>query len=79
MTSDPLLRGDWVVQDDLSPFLDQQPTCDNSKLNNGSAPLLRLKLTFFNCETCIGVSWNHSLGMLLLQILFSCFSLFNIK
>ena len=79
MTSDSHLHGDWVVQDDLSPFLDQKPIRNNSELNNGSAPLLRLKLTFFNYETCIGVSWNHSLGLLLLQILFTRFSFLNTR
>ncbi|KAG8217369.1 hypothetical protein J3R82DRAFT_5464 [Butyriboletus roseoflavus] len=59
-SSDSLLNGDWVIQDDISPFLNQQPIGAN--LVNGGAPLLRLNLTFFSNETCIGVSWHHTLG-----------------
>lgn len=63
MKSDSLLNGDWVIQDDISPFLNHQPIGAN--LVNGGAPLLRLKLTFLKDETCIGISWHHTLGLLL--------------
>ncbi|KAG9318308.1 hypothetical protein JVU11DRAFT_392 [Chiua virens] len=63
LNSNSFLSGDWVVQDDISPFLNNQPIGAN--LVNGGAPLVRLKLTFFNKETCIGVSWHHTLGLLL--------------
>ncbi|KAF8546319.1 hypothetical protein OG21DRAFT_1427316, partial [Imleria badia] len=68
MTFNSFLHDNWVMQDDISPFLNKQPIYANSESINGSAPLLHLKLTFFNCETHIGVSWNHSLGLFLLQI-----------
>ena len=58
--------GDWVIQDDLSPFLNRQPTGAN--LVNGDVPLIRFKLTFFDHETCIGTSWCHSLGSLMFRI-----------
>ncbi|KIJ69610.1 hypothetical protein HYDPIDRAFT_45726, partial [Hydnomerulius pinastri MD-312] len=59
-TSDSVLEGDWVIQANLSPLLNHQPIGAN--LVNGGAPLLRIKLTFFEGETCIGVSWHHTLG-----------------
>ena len=71
MNSNSLLNGDWVIQDDISPFLNHQPI--DANLVNGGAPLLRLKLTFFKDETCIGVSWHHILGLPLLLIPFACF------
>lgn len=71
MNSDSLLNGDWVIQDDISPFLSHQPVGAN--LVNGGAPLLRLKLTFFKDETCIGVSWHHTLGLFLFLITFTRF------
>jgi len=70
MNSDSYLNGDWVIQDDISPFLSHQPIGAN--VVNGNAPLLCLKLTFFKDETCIGVSWHHTLGWLLFLIPFAC-------
>lgn len=71
-SSDSLLHGGWVIQDDLSPFIDVQQF-GASIIDGSDDPLLRVKLTFFNNETCIGASWNHSLGPLLLQIQFAHF------
>ena len=65
-SSDSLLNGDWVIQDDISPFLNHQPI--GATVVNGDAPLLRLKLTFMKDETCIGISWHHSLGLSLFLI-----------
>lgn len=70
-TSDSLLDGDWVIQDDISLFLNNQPVGAN--LVNGGAPLLRLKLTFLNNETCIGVSWHHTLGLSFFLVPFAHF------
>jgi len=59
-TSDSVLDGNWVVQDDISPLFNHQPV--GADPVNGDSPLLRLKMTFFNNETCIGISWHHTLG-----------------
>lgn len=59
-TSDALLNGDCVIQDDISPFLNHQPVSPGPA--DGNAPLLLLKLTFFDNETSVGVSWHHALG-----------------
>jgi hypothetical protein len=70
-SSDSFLNGDWVIQDDIYPFLNHQPI--GADIVNGGAPLLRLKLTFFKDETCIGVSWHHSLGLSPFLIPYKCF------
>jgi len=54
---------DWVIQDDIKPFLNPQPS--EVALINGDASLLRMKLTISGVGTAIGVSWNHTLGTLL--------------
>ena len=59
-TSDSVLQGDWVVQEASTSLLFDKPVDGN--LVNGTAPLIRFKLTFFVEETCIGITWNHALG-----------------
>ena len=59
-TSDSVLQGDWVVQEASTSLLFDKPIDGN--LVNGTAPLIRFKLTFFVEETCIGITWNHVLG-----------------
>ncbi|KAG0705325.1 hypothetical protein DFH29DRAFT_1077723 [Suillus ampliporus] len=55
-----IIRGDWVIQDDLSPLLSRpQP---DAAVVNGSASLVRFKITTFKDRTCLGVSWHHTLG-----------------
>lgn len=52
--------GNLVIQDDLSPYINFQPK--DETLVNGETPLLRLKLTFSQTQTALGVSWHHTLG-----------------
>lgn len=58
--STSFIQGDWVIQDDLSPLL-SQPLPD-AIVVNGSAPLVRFKITTFKDRTCLAVSWHHTLG-----------------
>ncbi|KAL4069073.1 hypothetical protein J3A83DRAFT_4401226 [Scleroderma citrinum] len=58
--SSSVLQDDWVIQEDLSSLVNQQP--DDVNPVNGTVPLLRFKLTFFTEETCIGVTWHHVLA-----------------
>ena len=58
--SSAILQDDWVIQEDLASLVYYQPVDVNPI--NGTAPLLRFKLTFFMGETCIGISWHHTLG-----------------
>ena len=59
-TSSSILQGDWVIQEALASLVYDQPV--DGDLINGTAPLVRFKLTFFMEETCIGITWNHALG-----------------
>ncbi|KAI6139042.1 transferase family-domain-containing protein, partial [Pisolithus tinctorius] len=55
-----VLQNDYVLQEDLSPLLSCHS--DGADIVDKERPLLCLKLTFFEEETCIGVSWHHALG-----------------
>ncbi|KAI6043330.1 hypothetical protein EDC04DRAFT_2890968 [Pisolithus marmoratus] len=55
-----ILQNDYVVQGDLSPLLSCHS--DGANVVDKEEPLLYVKLTFFAEETCIGVSWHHTLG-----------------
>ena len=59
-SSSSLLQEDWVIQEDLA-FL-TFPYRTDASLINGTEPLLRCKLTFFLEETCVSISWHHTLG-----------------
>ncbi|KIO04307.1 hypothetical protein M404DRAFT_9320 [Pisolithus tinctorius Marx 270] len=56
-----VLQNDYVLQEDLSPLLSCHS--DGADIVDKERPLLCLKLTFFEEETCIGVSWHHALGL----------------
>lgn len=58
--STSFIQGDWVIQDDLSPLLSQLPP--DATIVNGSASLVRFKITTFKDRTCLAVSWHHTLG-----------------
>lgn len=55
-----VLQTDYVLQEDLSPLLSFHS--DGTDIVDKEEPLLCLKLTFWEDETCIGVSWHHTLG-----------------
>lgn len=55
-----VLQNDYVLQEDLSPLLSRHS--DGADIVDKEEPLLCLKLTFWRDETCIGVSWHHTLG-----------------
>ena len=59
-TSNLDLQGNWVVQEASASLLFDKPV--DGDLINGTAPLIRFKLTFFMEETYIGITWNHALG-----------------
>lgn len=73
-----VLQNDYVIQEDLSPLLSCHS--DGADTVDKEEPLLWLKLTFFEEQTCIGVSWHHTLGdaiamhrfMLTLSQLYQC-------
>jgi len=54
------LQGDWAIQEASASLLYDQPV--DADLINGTAPLVRFKLTFFMEETSVGITWNHALG-----------------
>ena len=58
--SSTFLQEDWVIQKTLAFLAFPQRT--HASLINGTEPLLRCKLTFFLEETCISISWHHTLG-----------------
>ncbi|KAG2124575.1 hypothetical protein BD769DRAFT_1467840 [Suillus cothurnatus] len=58
--STSFIQGDWVIQDDLSSLLSQLPP--DAIIVNGSASLVRFKITSFKDRTCLAVSWHHTLG-----------------
>ncbi|KAG2157584.1 uncharacterized protein EDB93DRAFT_1246664 [Suillus bovinus] len=58
--STSFIQGDWVIQDDLSPLLSQPPP--DATIVNGSASLVRFKITAFKDRTILAVSWHHTLG-----------------
>ncbi|KAL4079450.1 hypothetical protein J3A83DRAFT_1099355 [Scleroderma citrinum] len=55
--SGSVLQDDWVIQEDVSPLMDHQPV--DADPINGTAPLIRFKLTFFVEETCIADATGH--------------------
>ncbi|KIM57648.1 hypothetical protein SCLCIDRAFT_72310, partial [Scleroderma citrinum Foug A] len=59
-SSSTFLQEDWVIQKTLAFLAFPQRT--HASLINGTEPLLRCKLTFFLEETCISISWHHTLG-----------------
>ena len=59
-TSNSVLQGDYVVQEASASLLFDQPV--DGDLVNGTAPLIRFKLTLFLEGTFIGLTWNHALG-----------------
>lgn len=60
----PLDPNGWVILDNINPFLNPEPK--GVPLINGNASLLRVKLTISDKDRCtaIGVSWNHTLGII---------------
>jgi len=59
-SSSTFFQEDWVIQKNLALLAFPQRT--HASLINGAEPLLRCQLIFLLEETCIGISWHHTLG-----------------
>lgn len=53
------MTSNFVIQDDLQAVL---PPVNGSPLNVDS-PLLLVQVTVCKTETCVGVAWHHTLGI----------------